>query len=210
MKPPMIVLVVGISLMPKIGTQTQKIPPTTSVKDNKVRSAAGKFLEPIELRIRPEHTKVPCNAEREEFLKVVKTFVSLIIIITKEIIAQNNPANETVVKVGVLLFHLKETEPTEKPKADKRPANKPNKVPIWLLLKAIKIIPAAAKIIAIKVVKETFSLRKIYPRIAVINGIAANINRVTAAEVWVIDQIKPIKAVAKPNPPITTDKSIFL
>ena len=44
----MIVLVVGTSLMPKIGNQTQKIPPKTSVKDNKVSSAAGKFFEPIE------------------------------------------------------------------------------------------------------------------------------------------------------------------
>ena len=44
-KPPIIVLAVGTSLMPKIGSQTQKIPPKTSVKDNKVRSAAGKFLE---------------------------------------------------------------------------------------------------------------------------------------------------------------------
>ena len=44
----MIVLVVGTSLMPKIGNQTQKMPPKTSVKDNKVRSAAGKFFEPIE------------------------------------------------------------------------------------------------------------------------------------------------------------------
>ena len=43
----MIVLVVGTSLIPKIGNQTQKIPPKTSVKDNKVRSAAGNFLEPI-------------------------------------------------------------------------------------------------------------------------------------------------------------------
>ena len=47
-KPPIIVLVAGTSLMPKIGSQTQKIPPKTSVKDNKVRAAAGKFLEPIE------------------------------------------------------------------------------------------------------------------------------------------------------------------
>ena len=47
-KPPIIVLVVGTSLIPKIGSQTQKMPPKTSVKDNKVRSAAGKFLEPIE------------------------------------------------------------------------------------------------------------------------------------------------------------------
>ena len=44
----MIVLAEGTSLMPKIGSQTQKIPPRTSVKDNKVRSAAGNFLEPIE------------------------------------------------------------------------------------------------------------------------------------------------------------------
>jgi len=48
MLPPIIVLVVGISLIPKIGSQTQKIPPKTSVKDNKVRSAAGKCFEPIE------------------------------------------------------------------------------------------------------------------------------------------------------------------
>ena len=46
--PPIIVLVVGTSLIPKIGSQTQKIPPRTSVRDSKVRSAAGNFLEPIE------------------------------------------------------------------------------------------------------------------------------------------------------------------
>ena len=48
MEPPIIVLAVGTSLIPKIGSQTQKIPPKTSVRDNKVRSAAGNFLEPIE------------------------------------------------------------------------------------------------------------------------------------------------------------------
>ena len=47
-KPPIIVLAVGTSFIPKIGNQTQKMPPKTSVKDNKVRSAAGKFLDPIE------------------------------------------------------------------------------------------------------------------------------------------------------------------
>ena len=47
--PPMIVLADGISLIPKIGNQTQKIPPITSVKDNKVSSAAGKFLEDLSL-----------------------------------------------------------------------------------------------------------------------------------------------------------------
>ena len=48
MLPPIIVLAVGTSFIPKIGNQTQKIPPIISVKDNKVSSAAGKFLDPIE------------------------------------------------------------------------------------------------------------------------------------------------------------------
>ena len=48
MLPPIIVLAVGISLIPKIGSQTQKIPPRTSVKDSKVRSAAGRCFDPIE------------------------------------------------------------------------------------------------------------------------------------------------------------------
>ena len=44
--------VVGTSFIPSQGNQTQKIPPITSVKDNKVKSAAGKFFEPIEYNIR--------------------------------------------------------------------------------------------------------------------------------------------------------------
>ena len=65
---------------------------------------------------------------------MVKKLSSLKINKTKEIIAQNNPAKATVVKVGVFLFHLKVTEPIEKPKADKRPSIKPNIVPNLLLL----------------------------------------------------------------------------
>ena len=42
------VFVDGISLIPNKGSQTQKIPPITSVKDNNVNSAAGITLEPIE------------------------------------------------------------------------------------------------------------------------------------------------------------------
>ena len=60
----MIVLVVGISLIPKIGNQTQKIPPTTSVKDNKVNSAAGIALDPIEYKIKPKQTNVPCKENK--------------------------------------------------------------------------------------------------------------------------------------------------
>ena len=44
----MIVLVSGTSLIPNKGSHTQNIPPITSVKDNKVNSAAGIAFEPIE------------------------------------------------------------------------------------------------------------------------------------------------------------------
>ena len=55
----MIVLVEGTSLIPKIGSHTQKIPPIISVRESKVNSAAGITLEPIEYKINPKQTKVP-------------------------------------------------------------------------------------------------------------------------------------------------------
>ena len=58
-KPPTIVFVEGTSLIPKSGNHTQKIPPITSVNDNKVNSAAGIALDPIEYKINPRQTKVP-------------------------------------------------------------------------------------------------------------------------------------------------------
>ena len=63
--PPTIVFVVGTSLIPNSGNQTQKIPPITSVKDNSVNSAAGIAFEPIEYKIKPRHTNVPCNENIE-------------------------------------------------------------------------------------------------------------------------------------------------
>ena len=60
----MMVLVDGTSLIPNIGNHTQKIPPITSVKDNKVYSAAGIALDPIEYKIKPKQTKVPCNENK--------------------------------------------------------------------------------------------------------------------------------------------------
>ena len=60
-KPPMIVLVEGISLIPKYGTHTQKIPPITSVNESNVSSAAGIAFDPIEYKIKPMQTKVPCK-----------------------------------------------------------------------------------------------------------------------------------------------------
>ena len=60
----MIVLVDGTSLIPNKGNHTQKIPPITSVKDNKVNSAAGIALDPIEYNIKPKQTNVPCKENK--------------------------------------------------------------------------------------------------------------------------------------------------
>ncbi len=68
----MIVLVEGTSLIPKIGIHTQKIPATTSVKDNKVNSAAGIAFEPIEYKTKPRQTSVPSNENIALFQLVEK------------------------------------------------------------------------------------------------------------------------------------------
>ena len=70
------VLLVGISLIPNIGIHTQKIPPITSVKDKRVNSAAGITLDPIEYKIKPKQTNVPCSANKPSFLLVDKKFKS--------------------------------------------------------------------------------------------------------------------------------------
>ena len=56
----MIVFVVGTSFIPNRGNHTQNIPPITSVKESKVSSAAGIAFDPIEYKIKPKQTKVPC------------------------------------------------------------------------------------------------------------------------------------------------------
>ena len=58
------VFVDGISLIPKSGNQTQNIPPITSVKDSRVSSAAGIAFDPIEYKIKPKQTKVPCKENK--------------------------------------------------------------------------------------------------------------------------------------------------
>ena len=54
----------GISFIPKRGNHTQKIPPTTSVKDNNVNSAAGIAFDPIEYKIKPKQTNVTCKEKK--------------------------------------------------------------------------------------------------------------------------------------------------
>ena len=60
----MIVFVVGTSFMPNNGNHTQNIPPITSVKESKVSSAAGIAFEPIEYKIKPKQTNVPCKENK--------------------------------------------------------------------------------------------------------------------------------------------------
>ena len=120
-KPPIIVFVDGISLIPSKGTHTQKIPPMTSVKDNKVNSAAGIFLDPIEYKINPMHTNVPCVANNASFFPEDKKLRSFEIIIKEENKKHINPAMATVVNFGVSFLHLSETENIAKPIAEINP-----------------------------------------------------------------------------------------
>ena len=64
--------------------------------------------------------------------------------------------------------------------------------------------------IATQTFKEIFSCKNRKPKKAVIKGIAAKHNNVTAAEVFVIDQIKDIIAIPRPVPPARPDHPIFL
>ena len=54
--------VVGTSLIPKIGNQTQNIPPNTSVSESNVKSVAGKYLDFEVYKITPVQTRNPCRS----------------------------------------------------------------------------------------------------------------------------------------------------
>ena len=208
-KPPIIVFVPGTSLIPSQGNHTQKIPPITSVNDSNVKSAAGIFFDPIEYKIKPAHTKVPCVANKASFLLDDKKLVSLIIIITVENKKQNNPAIATVVNLGVSFRQRKLTEKIENPNADARPNINPGREFEPVASNAITTIPKAATNIATQTVIEIFSFKNKKPSNAVINGIAAKHNKVIAALVFVMDQIKVIIAVPSPIPPIAPEIPMF-
>ena len=127
--PPIIVVLVGISLIPKIGNHTQNIPPITSVKDNKVNSAAGIAFDPIEYKIKPKQTNEPWTEKRASFLLEDINALPSINKIRIETAAQRAPANATVVNFGVSFLHLKDTEKIEKPRAERIPNKKPNNDP---------------------------------------------------------------------------------
>ena len=183
----MIVLVDGTSLIPNKGNHTQKIPPITSVKDNKVNSAAGIALDPIEYNIKPKQTNAPCKENKAPLQldeKKTKLFVKIIIVANTK---QKNPAKATVVNFGVSFLHLRVTEKTEKPIEDVKPNTKPINDFSSVLPTAIIIIPIVAIIIDIHTLKEIFSLKNKNAKSAVKNGIAARQSKVTAALVLVIE-----------------------
>ena len=195
------VLVVGISLIPNKGNHTQNIPPITSVRDNKVNSAAGIALDPIEYKINPKQTRVPCR-ENNELLKLdEKNTRSLLKIIIEAKITQKKPAKAVVVNFGVSLRHLNETEKTEKPTDEVIPKTNPINEVSELLPIAIIPIPTEAIIIDIQTFKEIFSFKNKKANNAVKKGIAAKHKRVIAALVFVIENIKQIIATPRPEPP---------
>ena len=136
--------------------------------------------------------------------------VSLEIKTPNETIKHIKPARATVVNLGVSFLHLKLTEKIEKPVADVRPKINPAKVFFSWLPNAIITIPIVAIIIATQTLKEMLSFKNRNPNSAVMKGIAAKHNKVTAAVVFVMDHIKVIIAIASPDPPINPDKPILL
>ena len=131
--PPIKVFKLGTSLIPKIGSQTQKIPPKTSVRERRVRSAAGKYLALAEYIIRAEQTKKPCNDESEVFLSDTKILISLKYKTKRDISAAKIPPIETVVNFGTFFFHLRETVKHANAEQEIKPLIKPNNVPVSLL-----------------------------------------------------------------------------
>ena len=124
-------------------------------------------------------------------------------------IKQKKPAKETVVNFGVSFFHLSVTEKTENPIEDVIPKTRPNNELFSVLPKAIIIIPTVAIKIAIQTFSDIFSFKNKKPSNAVKNGIAARQSKVTAALVFVIENINVIIAIPSPEPPIKPDTPIL-
>ena len=134
---------------------------------------------------------------------------SLLKITISEKITQNNPAKAVVVNLGVSFRHLNDTENTEKPTDEVSPKINPIKEVSEVLPTAIIPIPIVAIIIEIHTFREIFSFKNKKANKAVKKGIAAKHNRVIAALVFVIENIKEIIATPSPDPPIKPEIPIL-
>ena len=122
---------------------------------------------------------------------------------------QNKPANAVVVNFGVSFRHLKLTENTEKPIDEVMPNTKPINDASDVLPTAMIVIPMVAIKIETQTFREILSFKNRKAINAVKNGIAAKHNKVIAALVFVIENIKQIIATPNPEPPINPDKPNF-
>ena len=122
---------------------------------------------------------------------------------------QNSPATATVVNFGVSFLHLKVTEKTENPTEEVMPKINPTRELSPVFPNAIIIIPTVAIIIEIQTLTVICSFKKMKAKSAVKNGIAAKQSNVIAAVVLVIEYIKEIIAIPRPEPPSIPDFPIF-
>jgi hypothetical protein len=118
---------------------------------------------------------------------------------------QKKPAKAVVVNFGVSFRHLNVTEKTAKPTDEVIPKINPINEVSELLPTAIIPIPNVAIIIDIQTFKEIVSFKNKKASKAVKKGIAAKHNKVIAALVFVIENIKEIIAIPSPDPPITPE-----
>ena len=125
------------------------------------------------------------------------------------IVKQKNPAKAVVVNFGVSLRHLNDTENTEKPTDEVIPKTNPISEVSEVFPIAIIPIPTDAIIIDTQTFKEIFSLKNKKANKAVKKGIAARHNKVIAALVFVIENIKEIIATPSPEPPTKPEVPIL-
>ena len=196
-------------MIPNIGIHTQKMPPMTSVNESNVSSAAGITFDPIENKINPVQTKVPCKENKKPLWLVEKKGRLLFKINKVATMKQKKPEKATVVNFGVSFFHLNDTEKIENPIDEVIPNTIPNKEFFSVLPSAIIINPMVAIIIAIQTLIDIFSFKKRKPNNAVKKGIAAKQSSVMAALVLVIEYINVIIAIPSPVPPIMPDIPIL-
>ena len=104
---------------------------------------------------------------------------------------------------------IQETENIENPIEDAIPKINPIKEFFSVFPAAIMIIPIVAIKIDTQTFKEIFSFKNRKDNKAAKKGIAARHNNVTAALVFVIENIKVIIARPNPDPPIRPDIPIF-
>ena len=114
-----------------------------------------------------------------------------------------------VVNFGVSFRHLSVTEKTANPIEEVNPKTNPINDVSEVFPIAIIPIPIVAMMIEIQTFKEIFSFKNKKASKAVKKSIAAKQSKVIAALVFVIENIKEIIAIPRPEPPIKPEIPIL-